>query len=107
MATREQELKAELLILTKLGQIEGRRKRALAHSELKHHEKYDADRAKFLAAHPGLDAVLVRDKDSDHLAFLDRVAAREKAAAEAAAKQPELPGTEASEEVSDSDLVSE
>jgi hypothetical protein len=107
MATREQELKAELLILTKLGQIEGRRKRALAHSELKHHEKYDGDRKKFLDSHPGLEAVLLKDGDSDHAAYLARVAAREKAAAEAAAKQPELSGMEASEEVSDAELVAE
>lgn len=103
MATREQELKAELLILTKLGQIEGRRKRALAHSEAKHHEKYDGDRKKFLDSHPGLEAVLLKDGDSDHAAYLARVDAREKAAA----KQPELPGTEASEEVSDSELETE
>lgn len=102
MATREEQLKAELLILTKLGQLEGRRNRALAHAVTKHNEKYDVDRAKFLAAHPGLEAILIKDGDSDHEAYLARVEAR----AEAAAKQPELPGV-ASEEVNDSDLVTE
>jgi hypothetical protein len=96
MATREEQLKAELLILTKLGQLEGRRNRAHTHSVTKINDKYDADRAKFLAANPGLEEVLLKDGDSDHAAYLARVEAR--AAAVPAA---------ASEEVADSELVTE
>lgn len=99
MATREEALKAELLILTKLGQLESRRTRSIAHAIAKNHARYDNQRTEFLAKHPELSPVLEADGDSDHHDYLDRL----KAAAE---KQPALPGVDG-EEVADAELVTE
>lgn len=97
-STRAAEIKAELAIYSKFDQLEGRRKRALQHAEATKNAYYDKLRAKLIeATAPEFVATMEREKNADHLAYLERVAA-------AAAKQPELPVTE---EVSDEDLVTE
>lgn len=109
---RAKQIKAELEVYKKFDQLEGRRKRAFEHAVQVKQDYYDDLRRKLIAeTAPAFVETLVREKNADHLAFLEREEARAKKAAEealkAAARQPALPGTELGEEVTDSDLVSE
>lgn len=91
--TREEELKSELKVLSKLAQLEARRTRAIEHSLAKLQNKYDEERTKFLAMHPNLDQVLRNEGDATHASYLERLAAS-------------VP-VEETEEVSDAELVTE